>query len=135
MPGDRLALAIRVGGEDQPLGVLERRGDVGDPLGRPAVDLPGHGEILVGPHRAVLGRQVADMAVGGKNREVLAEIFVDGFRLGRRFDDDDIHGEGFRQRGRLIEDRLDDGKPYLSTSNNQTLQLLVSSKRVSIRSP
>ena len=135
MPGDRLALAIRIGGEDQPLRGLEGGCDLGDPLGRPAVGLPVHGEIFIGSHRAVLGRQVADMAVGGKNSEALAEVFVDGFRLGRRFDDDNIHGEGFRQRGRLIEDRLDDGKPYLSTSNNQTLQLLVSSKRVSIRSP
>ena len=135
MPGDRLALAIRIGGEDQPVRGLEGGGDLGDPLGRPAVGLPVHGEIFIGPHRAVLGRQVADMAVGGKNSEALAEVFVDGFRLGRRFDDDNIHCEGFRQRGRLIEDRPDDGKPYLSTSNNQTLQLLVSSKRVSISSP
>ncbi len=72
MPGDRLALAIRVGGEDQPLRGLEGGCDLGDPLGRPAVDLPGHGEILVGAHRAVLGRQVADMAVGGQNLVVPA---------------------------------------------------------------
>ena len=91
MPGNGLALAIRVGGEDQPVGVLHRLGDVGQPLGRRAVDLPGHGEIVVGLHRAVLGRQVADMAEGGQNLVVAAEIFVDRLRLCRRFDDDDVH--------------------------------------------
>jgi hypothetical protein len=135
VPGNCLAFAIRIGGEDQPLRGLQGGGDLGDALGRPAIGLPIHGEILVRPDRAVLGRQVAHMAVGGKNREALAEIFVDGFRLGRRFDDDNVHGEGFRQRGRLIEDRSNDGKSHLRRSNNQTLQLLVSSKRVSDRSP
>ena len=27
LPGDRLALEVRVGGEDQPLGILQRPGD------------------------------------------------------------------------------------------------------------
>jgi hypothetical protein len=91
MPGDRLALTIGVGGEDQPLRGLERSGNFCDTLGRPSVGLPIHREIFIGPDRAVLRRQVAHMAVGGKNGEALAEIFVDGFRLGGRFDDDDVH--------------------------------------------
>ena len=56
-----------------------------------AVDLPRHGEILVRQDRAVLGRQIADMAVAGDDLVVAAQIFVDGFRLGGRFDDDDFH--------------------------------------------
>ena len=44
-----------------------------------------------GLHRAVLGGQIADMAIGGQDGEVLAEIFVDGLGLGRGFDDDDGH--------------------------------------------
>ena len=56
-----------------------------------AVDLPVHGEVLVGPHRAVLRRQVAHMAVAGQHLVAAAEILVDGLGLGRRFDDDDVH--------------------------------------------
>jgi hypothetical protein len=35
--------------------------------------------------------QVADMAVGGEDLEVLAEVFLDGAGLGRRFNDDELH--------------------------------------------
>ena len=34
MPGNGLALAVRVGGEDQPVGILHRIGDLGQPLRR-----------------------------------------------------------------------------------------------------
>ena len=91
MPGNGFALAIGVGGEDEPVAALQRRRDVGQALGRLAVDLPGHGEILVGANRAVLGGQIADMAIGGKDGEVLAQILVDRLGLGGRFDDDDGH--------------------------------------------
>ena len=91
VPGNRLAFAIRVGREDQAVGVLHGLGDVVQPLGRGAVDFPGHGEVLVRLHRAVLGRQVADMAEGGQNLVVPAQILVDGLGLGGRFDDDDVH--------------------------------------------
>ena len=56
------------------------------------VDLPDHREIVVGIDRAVLGRQVADVAEGGQDLVVRAEILVDRLRLGGRFDDDDVHG-------------------------------------------
>ena len=91
VPGDRLALAIGVGREDDPVGVLHRLGDVGQPLGRFGIDVPEHGEIGVGIDRAVLGRQIADMAIGRIDLVALAEIFVDRLGLRRRFDDDDIH--------------------------------------------
>ena len=91
VPGNRLAFAVGVGGEDEAVGVLHGAGDLGQPLrGRP-VHGPGHGEILVRPDRAVLGGQVADMPEGGQDPVVAAQIFVDRFRLRRRFDDDDIH--------------------------------------------
>ena len=91
MPGDRFALAIRVGGEIEMLGAFDRLGDVVQPLLRLAVDLPGHGEVFVRPHRAVLGRQIAHMAVGGQHGVAFAEIFVDGLGLGRQLNDDDVH--------------------------------------------
>ena len=99
MPRDRLALAVRVGGEEEVLGAFQRPGDLLDALLGAVVDFPGHGEVFVGLHRAVLRRQIADMAVAREDGEVLAEILVDGLRLGGRFDDNDIiHGRS-RLRG------------------------------------
>ena len=40
---------------------------------------------------AVLGGQVADMAVACEDMKIPAQIFLDGLRLGRRFDDDKLH--------------------------------------------
>ncbi len=60
-------------------------------LGGIAVHFPGHCKIFVRAHRAILGWQVPHMAKGGQNLIVRAQIFVDGFGLGRRFDDDDVH--------------------------------------------
>ena len=62
VPRDRFAFAIRVGGEDQLVGALERPRDIIDPLVRPGVDLPKHVEIVVRVDGAVLGGQVADVA-------------------------------------------------------------------------
>ena len=91
VPGNRLALAVRIGRQDDLVGALYGAGDVGQALGGLGVDFPFHREIGVGIDRTVLGRQVADMAEGGENLIVSAEIFVDRLGLGRRFDDDDIH--------------------------------------------
>jgi hypothetical protein len=91
VPADRFPFAVGVGGQDQAVGPLHRVDDVGDALGRLGVDLPAHREIVVGLHRAVFRRQVADMAVRGENRVVGPEILVDGLGLGRALDDDDVH--------------------------------------------
>ena len=91
MPGDRLAFAVRVGGEDQLVGALQGVGDVLDALLGAVVDLPGHGEIVVRLHRAVLGGQVADMAEARQHLVAGAQIFVDGLGLGRGLDNEDIH--------------------------------------------
>ena len=91
VPADRLAFAIRVGGEDQFVSVLEGIADVAQPLARGRVDLPAHGEVLVRQHRAILGRQVADMAKARQDLIVLAKIAVDCLGLGRTFNDDELH--------------------------------------------
>ena len=91
MPGNGFALAVRVGREDQAVIGLECRRDIGQALGGLAVHLPVHLEIFVGADGAILGRQVADMAIGGQDGKILAEILVDGLGLGRGFDDDDSH--------------------------------------------
>jgi hypothetical protein len=91
MPGDRFTLAIRVGCEDQLVGVLELSRDVVDALVRLCVDLPEHAEIRLGIDRAILGGEVADMAKGSQYLIARAEVLVNRLRLGRRFDYDNIH--------------------------------------------
>ena len=99
VPGDGLAFAVRVGGENQPVVRFEGGGNVGEPLGGLAVHLPVHLEVGVGAHRTIFGGQVADMAVGSEDFEILAQILVDGLGLGRRFYNDNGHQvvlNGFR---------------------------------------
>ena len=92
VPRNRLALAVGVGREDQPVGALGRVADFLEALLLVAIEFPVHREALVRADAAILGRQVADVTVAGENLEVLAEVFLDGFRLGGRFDDDQLHG-------------------------------------------
>ena len=91
MPRNGLALAIRVGCEDQAARALHGGGDFVQALSGLGINVPGHLEVLIRQHRAVLRRQIADMAVGGQDFVILAEIFVDGFRLGGRLNNDDVH--------------------------------------------
>ena len=90
MPGDRFALAIRVGGEIQGLGALQGLGYGANLFVAASVGLPVHGEVMVRPNAAILGRQIAHMAKTGKNRISAAEITVDGLGFGGGFDNDDI---------------------------------------------
>ena len=83
MPGNGLSLAVGVGCHDQAIVGLQGGGDVREALRRLSVDFPIHLEIGIGSHRAILGRQVADRAIGGQDDEILAQILVDGLGLGR----------------------------------------------------
>jgi hypothetical protein len=90
VPGDRLALAIRVGRQIQRAGFLQR---LGDRLDVPLVALDQlvlHREAVVRIDRAFLGHQIAHVAIGGQHLEILAQVFLDRARLGGRFDDDQI---------------------------------------------
>jgi hypothetical protein len=89
VPGDGFALAVGVGRQDDALAVLGRLPEVRD-------DLLLFGDDFVGRHESrrdvdakLLLRQVADVAHGGLDHVILAEIVVDRLRLGRRFDDDE----------------------------------------------
>jgi Flp pilus assembly protein CpaB len=92
VPADRLALAVRVGGEVEVVGGLGGPGDRIDVLLVLLDRLVAHGEPVVRIHRALLRHQVADMAVAGEDGEVLAEVFVDRLGLGGRFDDEQVLG-------------------------------------------
>jgi hypothetical protein len=91
VPGNRLSLAVGVGGEDQFVVGLERLGDGADMLLAVARHLPFHLKIMVGVDRPVLRRQVSHMAVGCENRIAGAQIFVDCLGLGGGLDDDNCH--------------------------------------------
>ena len=88
MPGDGLALAIGVGGQIQRLGFAQCLGDGFDVLFVALYDAVAHAEVVGRIDRAFLGDEVAHVAIGGEHLEILAQVFLDGLRLGRRFDDD-----------------------------------------------
>ena len=92
VPRDCFAFTIRVGGEDQLVGTLEGPCDIVHALVRLGVDFPEHPEIVVRIDRAILGRQVTDMAKRGQDLIAGAEVFIDCLRLGRQLDYDNIHG-------------------------------------------
>ncbi len=86
VPGDRLALAIRVGRQqDGRLAtrlVLEAFDDVLAILGDHVVGL----ELVLDVHAQSTGRQIADMAEAGAHGVVASQKFLDRFGLGGRFD-------------------------------------------------
>src|SRR6185437_10161839 len=86
--------AIGIGGKDQGVGLLRLFGDRLELLRAVGRDLPLHVEALIGIHRPVLRRKVADMAEGREHAVPASQIFLDGFRLRRRFDDDEFQGDG-----------------------------------------
>ena len=92
LPGDRLALAVGVGGQHQPVRLAQRRRDPAHGLRRAAARPVDHREVARGIDRAVLRRQVAHMAPGGEHLVAFAETAPDGLRLGRRLDDHHLHG-------------------------------------------
>ena len=91
VPGDRLALAVGVGGQNEGVGLLQGMGDVVDALLRLGVDLPEHLEIIVRIDRSVLGRQVTDMAKGRQDLVTGPQVLIDRLRLGWRLDNDNFH--------------------------------------------
>ena len=91
VPGDGFSLAIRVGRQDQRVGVFQGIGDIGNALGRFGVGFPDHFEVVFGVNRAVFRGQIADVSVGGEDFIVLPKVLVDRFGLCRRLDDDKFH--------------------------------------------
>ena len=90
VPGNRLTLTIRVGGEPQRLGALKGLCDRANLLVASRVRLPVHREILLRPDAAIFRRQIAHMSETGENGIAAAQIAIDRFGLGGGFDDDDI---------------------------------------------
>ena len=93
LPGDRLALAVGIGGEHQRVGIAQRRRDPAQHRSGAAPCGVDHGEAARGVDRAVLRRQVRHMAPCREDLVAVAEPGADRLRLGRGFDDDDVHGD------------------------------------------
>ena len=87
MPGNRLALAVEVGGEVDGLGLLRFLHDRPDVLLAALVQLVGHREIVVRIDGTIARRQIADMPIRSQDLEFLAKVPVDGGRFGRRLYD------------------------------------------------
>ena len=81
MPGDGFPFAIRVSGQIEAIGAFERVDDFFDLFGRARVDFPIHGEVFVGAHGTVFGRQIADVAIARQHLEIISKVFVDGLGL------------------------------------------------------
>ncbi len=94
VPGDGLAFAVRVRCEEDGVGVLDGLGDGIDVLRVAVDDLVLHAEVVVGIDGAGLRHEVADMAVGGQDLVVLAEVFLERLRLRGRLDDEQVGGHG-----------------------------------------
>jgi hypothetical protein len=116
VPGDGLALAVFIGGEQEFVGVLEQALELGDLLPLVAVhDVQGlevvvHVDAQAGPRLAlVLGRDigravghVADVAHAGLHHVALAEVPGDGPGLGRGLDDDQLGTAAVTPDGRSL---------------------------------
>ena len=91
VPGDGLALAVRVGGEVDGGGRLGGLLEVGQGLGL-ALDGDVLGlEITLDVDAELAGRQIPEMADGGPHVVAGAEVLADGLGLGGRLDDDQRH--------------------------------------------
>ena len=83
VPGDRLALAIGVGGEQERVGLLGLGLELGQDLLLALDDLVGLLEALLDVDAHLLG-QVFDVALGGQDLVARPEVLLDRLGLGRR---------------------------------------------------
>jgi hypothetical protein len=103
VPGNRLALAIRVGREIQGVGLLHCLDNGVHVLLVLFDQLILHVETVFGVDRALLRDQVAHVAVRREAMKVLAQILGHGLGLGRGLDNDQVlrHGGSGYARGFL----------------------------------
>ena len=90
VPRNGFALAVGVGREEQRFRLLQRARYGVDVLLVALDDLVLHREMVLRIDRALFRHQVPNMAVGGEDFEVLAEVLLDGLRLGRRLHDNEV---------------------------------------------
>ena len=93
VPANRLTFAVGVGCENEFIFTigLHSVDNGAHVLLRMSANLPLHFEIVFGIHRAILWRQVADVAIGGEHGKARPEVFFNRFGLGRGFDNNNSH--------------------------------------------
>ena len=92
---DRFAFTIRVGGEINGSGGLGGLLQIGNnpfvvAFLRVGNDFVFRLKMILHIHAETFRRQVFDMPDRGHHNEVLAQVFIDRFRLGGRFDYDEV---------------------------------------------
>ena len=90
VPGYGLAFAIKVGGKIDVFGAACGLDQLVHVLLVALDELVVHGKISIGIDRAGFRHQVADMSVRRQHLKILAQIFIDRARLGRRFHDQKV---------------------------------------------
>ena len=90
VPRNGLALAVGVSREVQRVGLLERAHNRVDMFFVAVDDLVIHAVAVRRVNGPFFGDQVADVTIGRQHREILAQVFLDGLGLGRRFNDDEV---------------------------------------------
>jgi hypothetical protein len=92
VPGNGFALAIGVGRQNELVGLADGFRDLAHNFARPVVvGRPVHGEVVRRLDRAILRRQVPDVAETRDDLEARTQILVDGFRLSGGFDNYNVH--------------------------------------------
>ncbi len=87
MPGDGLPFSVRVGRKKDVVGCRCGFGDLVDMFAVARDGFVLHGKVVVGVDSTGLGDQVAHVAIGSKDLEILAQILFQSLGLGRRLDD------------------------------------------------
>ena len=88
MPGDGFAFAVQVGGEEDFGGSFHGGAKIGNDFFGAVRDFVGGFEVVIDVDIESLAGDVADVADGGFDGEVVAQVLIDGLGLGGGFDDD-----------------------------------------------
>ncbi len=123
VPGDCLALAVEVGGEEDGIGRLRGLLDVGDLLAAIVGDDVLRREAVVDVDTelalARVLRQVADMAVRGQDSIVVTEVTLDRPGFGWGFHDDEVLWHGREYMHRSLTHRSSGGSPARTGGRGQ----------------
>ena len=135
VPGDGLALAVLIGGQEELVGVLEQALELGDLLPLVAVhDVQGlevvvHVNAQAGPRLTlVLGRDIGravrhvpDVADAGLDHVALAEVPGDGAGLRRGLDNDQLGTAAVTRDGRTLAGPLNGWSPSAAPGPGRSL--------------
>jgi hypothetical protein len=106
VPGNGLALAVRVGRQQHRIAAFQRLAQIGQGFAGARHQVIGGCKAAIQRHAQLLGRQVAHVAHAGADYVARAKILAKGFGFGGAFNDD----EGGHYEAILNECRLRPGQ-------------------------